>query len=119
MPEASWFKCNTDGSSRGNPGVNTYAFCVRDERGELVFAEAQEIGISTNNMAEATSVLRGLSFCIKNKLRKVIIEKDSLGIMKVILREWKIIPWEMLDIMEEERQIVEQHSFKVQHVYRE
>ncbi|WMV19415.1 hypothetical protein MTR67_012800 [Solanum verrucosum] len=37
--------------------------------------------------------------------------------MKMILREWKI-SWEILDIVEEARQIVEQNSFKVQHVYR-
>ncbi|KAH0737102.1 hypothetical protein KY290_035807 [Solanum tuberosum] len=36
----------------------------------------------------------------------------------MILREWKI-PWEILDIVEEARQIVEQNSFKVQHAYRE
>ncbi|KAK6793854.1 hypothetical protein RDI58_007307 [Solanum bulbocastanum] len=39
----------------------------------------------------------------------------SLGIMKMILREWKI-QWEILDIVEEPRQIVEQNSFKVQHL---
>ncbi|KAH0635415.1 hypothetical protein KY289_035330 [Solanum tuberosum] len=36
----------------------------------------------------------------------------------MILREWKI-QWEILDIVEEARQIVEQNSFKVQHAYRE
>ncbi|KAH0638527.1 hypothetical protein KY285_035113 [Solanum tuberosum] len=36
----------------------------------------------------------------------------------MILRDWKI-PWEILDLVEEARQIVEQNSFKVQHAYRE
>ncbi|WMV19389.1 hypothetical protein MTR67_012774 [Solanum verrucosum] len=38
--------------------------------------------------------------------------------MKMILREWKI-PWEILDILEEAKQIVKQNKFEVQHVYRE
>lgn len=28
--EGGWIKCNTDGVSKGNPGNNSYVFCVRD-----------------------------------------------------------------------------------------
>ncbi|XP_019256398.1 PREDICTED: uncharacterized protein LOC109234797 [Nicotiana attenuata] len=48
-----WFKCNTDGASRGNPGPSSYGFCVRDHRGDLIDARAREIGDTTNIVAEA------------------------------------------------------------------
>ncbi|KAH0655771.1 hypothetical protein KY285_030653 [Solanum tuberosum] len=73
MPDTNWIKCNTDGSSKGNPGIGTYSFCVRDERSDLIFAEAQEIGITTNNMVEATVALRGQKYCIMNKFRQDIV----------------------------------------------
>jgi len=28
LPYEGWFKCNTDGASRGNPGPISYGFCV-------------------------------------------------------------------------------------------
>ncbi|OIT02297.1 hypothetical protein A4A49_56551, partial [Nicotiana attenuata] len=48
MPDARWFKCNTDGASRGNPGLSFYGFCVRDSTGDVIFAKANQIGVSTN-----------------------------------------------------------------------
>lgn len=61
-PEDAWVKCNTDGVSKGNPGISTYAFCVRDSNGNLLYAEANNIGLATNVMAEATSVLKAIHY---------------------------------------------------------
>lgn len=41
LPYGGWFKCYTDGASRGNPGSSSYDFCVRDCKGDLVYAEAK------------------------------------------------------------------------------
>ncbi|KAK4732460.1 hypothetical protein R3W88_025448 [Solanum pinnatisectum] len=38
-PNSQRLKCNTDGASRGNPGLSSYGFCTRDDRGDLIFAE--------------------------------------------------------------------------------
>ncbi|WMV24105.1 hypothetical protein MTR67_017490 [Solanum verrucosum] len=117
-PERNWIKCNTDGASRGNPGDNAYALCIRDYKGDLIFAEAQQIGFATNNMAEAVAVLMGLKYCRQNQYRKLILETDSVGIKNYLIREWKI-PWELIDIMEEAINIIEQDGVNVKHVYRE
>ena len=44
MPHVRWFKCNTDGASRGNPGPSSYDFCVRYLAGDVVYTKAEQIG---------------------------------------------------------------------------
>ncbi|KAG5629845.1 hypothetical protein H5410_001562 [Solanum commersonii] len=46
------FKCNTDGTSKGNPGSGSIAFCVLDEGGNLIFAEARYVEICTAVVAK-------------------------------------------------------------------
>ncbi|KAH0649910.1 hypothetical protein KY284_029822 [Solanum tuberosum] len=38
-PEEGWIKCNTDGASKGNPGMSSYGFCLRDKNGDVIYAE--------------------------------------------------------------------------------
>ncbi|KAH0662437.1 hypothetical protein KY284_027368 [Solanum tuberosum] len=35
FPPEGWIKYNTDGASQGNPGLSSYAFCLRDDRGDI------------------------------------------------------------------------------------
>ncbi len=42
---------NTDGGSRGNPGLAAYAFVVK-ENGEVIYEQKETIGVATNNKAE-------------------------------------------------------------------
>lgn len=46
MPKIGGFKYNCDGTSKGNPGESSYAYCVRDHNGDLIWAEVQKISIS-------------------------------------------------------------------------
>uniref|UniRef100_A0A0V0IVP5 Putative ovule protein n=1 Tax=Solanum chacoense TaxID=4108 RepID=A0A0V0IVP5_SOLCH len=117
-PDKDRVKCNTDGASRGNPRDSTYAFCVRDDKGDLIFAELHQIGITNNNMAEAIAVLKALRYSRQKQYRKVILETDSLRIRNILLREWKI-PWELVEIMEEVICIIDQDGIEVNRVFRE
>nr|XP_016479791.1 PREDICTED: uncharacterized protein LOC107801042 [Nicotiana tabacum] len=92
LPYKRWFKCNTDGASRGNPGPGSYDFCVRDNAGDVVFVRAEEIGLSTNIVAEAKAIVEGLSYYIQMQLHPLIIETDSLVLKKFIEGEWEV-PW--------------------------
>ncbi|KAK4722571.1 hypothetical protein R3W88_012804 [Solanum pinnatisectum] len=38
-PPEGWLKYNTDGASRGNPCLSSYAFCLRNDRGDIKYAE--------------------------------------------------------------------------------
>ncbi|KAK6795234.1 hypothetical protein RDI58_008687 [Solanum bulbocastanum] len=54
---SGWVKYNTDGASRGNPGVSSYAFCLRDDRGDIIYAEGATIESTTSTVAEAKAIL--------------------------------------------------------------
>ncbi|MCE3051066.1 hypothetical protein HAX54_048858 [Datura stramonium] len=41
-PPINWFKCNTNGFSKGNPRPSSATFCIRDHQGNLVVAKGPE-----------------------------------------------------------------------------
>ena len=51
----------TDGGSRGNPGPAAAGFVLTDESKKLLLAKAVFLGDATNNVAEYTAVVRGLT----------------------------------------------------------
>ncbi|XP_075097955.1 uncharacterized protein LOC142175269 [Nicotiana tabacum] len=92
FPFESWFKCNTDGASKGNLGPSSYGFCIHDCQGNLVYAKAKEISETTNIVAEAKAIAEGLDYCVEKNLHPLIIETDSLTMKKIIEGEW-YKPW--------------------------
>ncbi|XP_075095490.1 uncharacterized protein LOC142173745 [Nicotiana tabacum] len=63
LPCHGWYKCNTDGASKGNPGPSSLGFCVRDDEGDVVYARAVDLGVTTNVVAEAKAILQRLECC--------------------------------------------------------
>ncbi|XP_060210297.1 uncharacterized protein LOC132637182 [Lycium barbarum] len=91
-PDIGWIKVSTDGASRGNPGRSSWAFCVRDERGDVIQAHAREIEDlqSTNTEAEALAILQALRYLKDNQWDQIMIETDSLLLKNIIQRTWEI-----------------------------
>lgn len=58
-PEEGWIKCNTDGATKG---VSSYGVYIRNEDGDLLYAEANRIGITTNMVAELTGIWQALRY---------------------------------------------------------
>ncbi|KAH0758004.1 hypothetical protein KY290_021497 [Solanum tuberosum] len=52
VPQEGWVTCNTNGAGKGNLRQSSYGYCIRDGRGDLIYAEAQSIGEATNMEAE-------------------------------------------------------------------
>lgn len=57
---------HSDGGSRGNPGPAAYGYVITDSENNTVFQEGKYIGITTNNVAEYTGVLKALEWVSKN-----------------------------------------------------
>ncbi|KAK4730438.1 hypothetical protein R3W88_023426 [Solanum pinnatisectum] len=95
-PDTHRLKCNTNGASKGNPGLSSYGFCLRNSHENLIYARAAGVGTTTNTKAEAVAIHEALEYCWENRLRKVIIETDSLYLMKMIRGLWKI-PWDLVE----------------------
>lgn len=51
----------TDGGSRGNPGPSATGVVIKDQSGKILAAYGEYLGIQTNNIAEYSALLSGLT----------------------------------------------------------
>lgn len=86
------FNCNTSGTSKGNPWLSFSPVCIRNDHGNLVYAEGNLIGISNNLIAETVAIWLSFEFCRKNNLFPLIIETDTLAAVNIIKGAWNF-PW--------------------------
>jgi ribonuclease HI len=79
----------TDGGARGNPGPAAIGYVIID--GSTVLAERGEtIGTATNNVAEYTALLRGLTHAKELGVRVVTCKLDSLLVVEQLNRNYKV-----------------------------
>ncbi len=72
---------HSDGGSRGNPGRAAYGFIITDGENNIVHQEGGYIGVTTNNVAEYTGVVKSLEWVnehLKNILKINIILDSEL-----------------------------------------
>lgn len=94
MPD---YKLYTDGGARGNPGPAGIGFVLYKD-GQNIYEFSKYIGECTNNVAEYTALLAGLTYCVENKISKVgcfldseLVVKQLNGIYKVKHPDMKIL----------------------------
>ncbi|WMV60306.1 hypothetical protein MTR67_053691 [Solanum verrucosum] len=117
-PPEGWVIYNTDEASRGNPGVSSYAFCLRNDRGDILHAEGATIESTTSTVAEAKAVLEASKHCKQQNHNQVIMQTDSMLMNKVLTGEWAI-PWNIADTVEEIKACLEGKQLNFQHIMRE
>nr|WP_279581575.1 reverse transcriptase-like protein [Fodinicola feengrottensis] len=80
-----------DGGSRGNPGVAGYGALVRDARtGDLLAERAEGVGFATNNVAEYSGLVAGLTAARDLGARRVAVRMDSKLVVEQMSGRWKI-----------------------------
>ncbi|CAA7027274.1 unnamed protein product [Microthlaspi erraticum] len=79
-PTSGWMKMNTDGASRGNPGLATAGGVLRDENGRWVHGFALNIGICSAPLAELWGVYYGLCMAWEGRVTRLVVEVDSKGL---------------------------------------
>jgi ribonuclease HI len=67
----------TDGAARGNPGPAAIGFLVLDSQGGRLAEHAECIGGATNNEAEYTALIAGLTACARLTKGRVRCVSDS------------------------------------------
>ncbi|KAH0730051.1 hypothetical protein KY289_001239 [Solanum tuberosum] len=112
----STVKCNTDGASRGNPGPSSATFCIRDYSGSLVVAKGFKIQDTSNLVAEARAIRKGLVFCKEHLLSHVIIETDSMAMVQILDGVWDI-PWSVTMEVNSINCLRRSLSARVQHTF--
>ncbi|XP_070055030.1 uncharacterized protein [Nicotiana tomentosiformis] len=118
LPNAGWFKCNSDGASKGNPSPSSYGYYTRDNVGDLIYAQSTDIGQTTNIVAEAKGILYGLLYCVDKQLHPLIMETDSLVMKKIIENEWEC-PWTIRAYVKKIKEIKDNYNVLFKHVFRE
>ena len=71
---------NTDGGSRGNPGIAGAGAVISDEEGTVIKKVCRPLGIMTNNEAEYQAVILGI------ETAKKTFGKEKLADMEVEMR---------------------------------
>ncbi len=89
------FTIFADGGSRGNPGPAGSGAVVRDQEGEIVIEVSEFLGITTNNVAEYTGIVRALEqletlLGSEAKNAEVSVKMDSMLVVKQMNGEYRI-----------------------------
>ena len=83
-------KLSTDGGARGNPGPAAYGYVLEDEKGTVLAAHGERIGIATNNVAEYSALIAGLEKAAELGVDEVDVVSDSELMVKQMTGEYRI-----------------------------
>ena len=67
MDRANTLNIYTDGGSRGNPGLSALGVYVENGQGLFLDEIGKTLGINTNNFAEYSAIVEGLSWVLSHK----------------------------------------------------
>ncbi|PIY46184.1 MAG: ribonuclease H [Armatimonadetes bacterium CG_4_10_14_3_um_filter_66_18] len=81
---------HVDGASRGNPGPSGVGVVLADPEGAVLHEVAENIGRTTNNVAEYTAWIRGLSLAADFGARQVTIHSDSELIIRQLKGDYQV-----------------------------
>lgn len=76
-PSTGWMRLNTDGASRGNPGMATVGGGLRDSDGRWCRSFVVNIGRCTAPLAEFWGVYYCLYIAWRNRITRLALEVDS------------------------------------------
>lgn len=83
-PPEQVVKLNTDGASRGNPGIAGAGGVIRDSTGKWLVGYAAHLGMTSNLAAELHALRLGLILAWDEGYRMVICEMDALTMLDLI-----------------------------------
>lgn len=117
--EREWIKYNFDDYSKGNLGLARAGGLIRNHLGDYIISYGKNVGIYSNNKAEAMSSWGGIKLLRDLGFQKFILEEDSKLIVD-ILKGDSDVPWEIRDIMDKCKMHMQFFThYRIQHVYRE
>jgi ribonuclease HI len=80
----------TDGGARGNPGPAAFAYVLETEDGTVLDARGAAIGVATNNVAEYSALVAGLSRALEAGIRELEVRSDSELMVKQMRGEYRV-----------------------------
>ena len=81
---------NTDGGSRGNPGIAGFGFDLVDESGSSIASGGWFLPKATNNVAEYSALVWGLENALAAGVQSIVVRADSELMVKQMLGQYKV-----------------------------
>jgi ribonuclease HI len=89
-PDLDHLTVSCDGASRGNPGPAGIGVSIVADDGSLVDEISRGIGETTNNVAEYTAVIEGLTRAQELGARAVTLRSDSLLLISQLTGRYRV-----------------------------
>jgi ribonuclease HI len=70
-------RLSTDGGARGNPGPAAYGYVLEAEDGTVLDSRGEAIGVATNNVAEYSALVAGLTKAVELGVGELEVVSDS------------------------------------------
>lgn len=120
MKKSNTYTLFVDGASRGNPGHASIGCALYNENQEEIFSISKDIGVATNNVAEYTALVEGLTKALSEKITQIEVRADSELMVRQMVGQYKVKN-EALKILWKKAQELSKlfQSFSIQHVRRE
>jgi ribonuclease HI len=83
-------RLSTDGGARGNPGPAAYGYVLESDDGHVLAAHGEAIGHATNNVAEYSGLVAGMSKAAELGVRELEVVSDSELLVKQMRGEYKV-----------------------------
>ncbi len=109
-----------DGGSRGNPGIAAGgAVVLNAETGELLAECGVFVGHATNNVAEYSGMIAGISRAFEiDPAATLLVRMDSKLVVEQMMGRWKIKNPAMADLARSAREIIGSRSVSFEWVPR-
>ncbi|KAI3443768.1 hypothetical protein Pfo_000433 [Paulownia fortunei] len=117
-PAQGWIKLNSDGASKGNPGIAGAGGLLRNWNGDVLVAFYEAIGVQTNSVAELHAVLRGLMLAIERGFTRIWIEVDSKLVVQLLTGN-SMANWTHQSFITRDRSLLRGVEYKITHLLRE
>jgi ribonuclease HI len=98
-----------DGCSKGNPGPAGSGAIIKNDI-EIIWSGSENIGITTNNVAEYKGLILGLKQC---SVGKYLIKGDSMLIINQMNGKYKVNSSHLLILHNEAKQIIKDNKLDV------
>ena len=111
-----------DGGSRGNPGPSGSGSVIKanNENGEILANLSKFVGITTNNVAEYTGLIMGLTKAAEMGIEAVEVRMDSELIVKQLKGIYRVKNEKLIPLFQQAVKLSRQFKrFNVEHVRRE
>jgi ribonuclease HI len=117
-PLHGWLKCNTDGTSLGNPGPAACGGVFRNHRGEFLGGFEKNLGIANSLVAEIMGAILAIECAYDRNWYQLWLECDS-SLVVLAFKDPFVIPWQLKNRWLNCITKIKSMSFCISHIYRE